>query len=247
MLKVLTFGLFFTFLTLSFSVQAQQEKPESKNSNLDIQIQFNPPPGGDPPDTSGAGSRDPDQLRCSPSEEMIKSLMPKTNYGLSLQEHPQIYIYLPQTAAKKVVLAFQDEAEKYHETVVIPIVNTDNSKFASFQLPAEKPSLTPGKYYKWKLTVVCGEIPDVEDPSLEGWVKHVELSSANNQLGKDAIVQARWYAENGYWYDLLAVLDQAIRTNPENTRLASLWHNLLQSNVDLKESNRDRDNRNERR
>ena len=46
---------------------------------------------------------------------------------------------------------------------------------------------------------------------------------------------------------LLAVLDQAVRTNPENTRLASLWHNLLKNNVDLKESNRGRVDQNEGR
>ncbi|GJD18985.1 hypothetical protein RIVM261_039410 [Rivularia sp. IAM M-261] len=245
MLKALTLGFLLSLLAPGLSVRAI-EKPKY-NSNIDNQIHFNPPTGGDPPDTSGAGSRDPDQLRCSPTEEMIKSLMPKTNYGLSLQKHPSIYIYLPQTSAKKVVLAFQDETEQYHETVSLPIVTTDNYRFVSFQLPADRPPLTPGKYYKWKLTVVCKEIPDVEDPTLEGWVKHVELSSVNNQLGKDVVAQAQWYAQNGYWYDLLAVLDQAVRTNPENTRLASLWHNLLKNNVDLKESNRGRVDQNEGR
>ena len=246
LLKILSLSLFLQPNMVVLS-QTNEINPDIKNISIPLDIQFTPPPGGEPPDTSGAGSRNPNQLRCSPSQQQIKPLMPKGNYGLTLQEHPAIYIELPQTSAKQVVLAFQDETEEYHETVFLPIQNTNSHTFVSFKLPPDKPPLTPGKHYKWKLSFVCGEIPDVEDPTLEGWVKRVQPNSRSNQLGKDAIKQAQWYARNGYWYDLLAVLDKEIQANPENTRLTSLWHNLLQrSNVDSKESYRDKVDKNER-
>ena len=231
--------LWLSLLSQSVTFGLSQSKPINiKISNISIpkDIKFNPPPEGEPPDTSGAGSRDPDQFRCFPSQQKVASLMPKSNYSLTLQQHPKIYFYLPQTNIKQVVIAFQDENESYHQTAFLPVVDTNNDQFVSFQLPSNKSPLTPGKYYKWKLTFVCGETPDVEDPTLEGWVKRVQPNSVNHKNSKNAIAQAKWYAANGYWYDLLMVLDEAIQNNPQNPGLKTLWNNLLQSNVDLEVS-----------
>ncbi|MBV6627279.1 MAG: DUF928 domain-containing protein [Rivularia sp. (in: Bacteria)] len=223
--KLLSFGLCSQLLLFIFSAQAHSQQ---NSSVVTSPIQFEPPPDGEPPDTSGGGSRDPDQSRCSSNEEKIKALMPEGNFGWTLQEIPSIHVYLPKTSAKQVVLAFQDEAEEYHETVFLPI-QTDK-RILSFSLPKDRPPLEIGKNYKWKLTLVCGDIVDVEHPQLEGWVKRIDINSVDtNFKNQTAIEKARWLAKNGYWYDYIKVLKAAKEANYNNSNINSLWFNLLKN------------------
>lgn len=172
--QLLTISLFWQFF-ISTSPAKAEDSQNNRSRILPAPIQFQPPPDGETPDTSGGGARDPNQTRCSLKDEPIKALMPKDNFGWTLQEMPSIYVYLPKTSAKKVVLAFQDETEAYHETAFLPI--TADSRIISFSLPNNRPPLAIGKNYKWKLSLVCGDIPDVEDPQLEGWVKRIDIDS----------------------------------------------------------------------
>ena len=229
--KLLIIGLFTQFLILCFPAKAENSQ-SNLTQTLPTPVQFKPPPDGEPPDTKGAGSRDPDRSRCSPEQEEIKALIPEENFGWTLQEIPSIYVYLPKTSAKQVVLAFQDEAEEYHETVFLPI--KADGGIVSFSLPKDRPALEIGKNYKWKLTFACQGIPDVEDPQLEGWVKRIDINSINTKLkDKTVIDQAYWYAENGYWYDLVTVLWKARQAGIDNKNLNALWFDLLNNlNID---------------
>ncbi|MEM9274233.1 MAG: DUF928 domain-containing protein [Cyanobacteria bacterium P01_F01_bin.143] len=233
--KYLNLALSIPVLLLTFPVQAESNSTTS-NPSFPKQIQFIPPKDGKTPNTVGAGTRNPNELRCSPEEEQITALMPKGNYGLTLQDRPSIFVYLPQTVAKQVVLAIQDETEAYHEIAFLPI--TKHDQIVSFTLPEDKPSLTPGTYYKWKLTLVCGDIPNVEDPKLEGWLKHIDRNSLPMEMSPtdaislgarhSVIAKMNWYSQNGYWYDLLLQLETAQKANPDDPQIASIWQDLLQ-------------------
>ena len=225
MKKYFNFALCLQFLLLALPAKAELYS-QNNNQNLPKKIDFTPPKDGKTPDTVGAGTRNPNELRCSPEEEQITALMPKGNYGLTLQASPSIYFYLPQTKAKQVVLAIQDETEAYHEIAFLPI--SQYSQIVNFQLPEDKPALTPGKFYKWKLTLVCGDIPDVEDPKLEGWLKRVDSNDLAIEIcQEDAISKLDWYGKNGYWYDLLLQLEQIQQANPQDSDLTALWQDLL--------------------
>ena len=209
-------------------VQAELNNSQTRNQTLSTEIYFEPPEEGEMPYTAGAGTRNPDELRCESDQQQIKGIMPTGNYGLTLEEHPSIFVYLPQTSARQVVLAIQDETETYHEIAFLPI-NTD-STIVSFSLPQDKAPLTPDTYYKWKLTLVCGDIPNVEDPYLEGWVKRIDGTTIQSQIrDKSPLEKADWYGKNGYWYDLLMELQQAKQADPNNTQLTELWEHLLEN------------------
>ncbi len=190
-----------------------------------FQDSFDPPGDGKPKDTSSAGSRG----RCSPDAQPIQPLMPKQNYGLTLEERPSIFINIPKTSAQQVVLAFQDQAETSSERAVIPI--TDHAGIVSFSLPAQKLPLVVGKNYRWLLAIVCGKTLQPDDPVLIGWVQRVARTSEwEKELGqKSAIEQAMWYGAKGYWYDLLKVMVQARRSHPNDVKLNTLWQDLLRS------------------
>ncbi len=220
--KLLSIGLSWQFLILASGVRAE-ETQKSRNSAINTTIKFEPPPDGEPPDTAG-GTRD--DGKCSPEEEKIISLMPEGDFGWTLQENPSVYFYLPKTSAKQVILAFQNESEEYHETAFLPIKS--DSGVVSFSLPKDKLNLEVGKNYKWKLTFVCKDIADVDDPEFEGWVKRIDANSVATNLNKKTVIeQVQWYASNGYWYDFLAVLYQARQVNPNDSRLNNIWSNLL--------------------
>lgn len=225
------------FLVLSLSVgillalPAQAEsKLENKSVSLPKQLvfeeDFDPPGDGKPKDTSSGGSRD--GLRCSQNEQSIQPLMPKRNYGLTLSERPAIFVYIPETSARKIVLAFRSETGDY-KRAFLPI--TTRSGIVSFTLPDRESPLTVGKNYQWSLVVVCGETVQPDDPVVRGWVQRVARSpQIESELRqKAAIEQAMWYCANGYWYDLLKVMKQLRRSHPHDVKLTVLWRDLLKS------------------
>lgn len=225
------------FLVLSLSVgillalPAQAEsKLENKSASLPKQLvfqeNFNPPGDGKPKDTSSGGSRD--GLRCSQNEQSIQPLMPKRNYGLTLSERPAIFVYIPETSARKIVLAFRAETGDY-KRAFLPI--TTRAGIVSFTLPDQESPLAVGKNYQWSVVVVCGETVQPDDPVVSGWVQRVARSpQIESELRqKTAIEQAMWYSANGYWYDLLKVMKQVRRSHPHDAKLTVLWHDLLKS------------------
>ena len=226
----------FLFLSLSVgflpALPAQAEsKLENRSATLPkkvvFQEDFNPPGSGTPKDTSSGGSRD--GLRCSQKEQSIQPLMPKRNYGLTLEERPAIFVYIPETSARKIVLAFRDETGEFYERAFLPIAT--RAGIVSFTLPARESSLAVGKNYQWSLVVVCGETVQPDDPVVRGLVQRIARSpQIDSKLRqKTAIEQAMWYYKNGYWYDLLKVMTQAKQLHPNDAKLNILWHDLLNS------------------
>jgi Domain of Unknown Function (DUF928) len=192
-----------------------------------FQEHFEPPGDGEPESTVGAGSRD--SLSCSKEELPIHVLMPERNYGLTLQERPQISIYLPETSAQQVLLSFQEESGENYQRVFLPI--SRERGITSFALPDSAKALTAGKNYQWSLSIVCGEAPEPDNPVFRGWVQRVETTPEfERELSqKSPIEQANWYGERGYWYDMLAVMLEARQLQPDDLDVASLWQNLLTS------------------
>ncbi|MEL7010319.1 MAG: DUF928 domain-containing protein [Cyanobacteria bacterium J06648_1] len=184
-------------------------------------IQFVPPKEGEEPETRGAGTRDRDRLRCAAEESPIEAIMPEGNYGLTTQARPSIFIYLPETSARQVVISFESVDRQHYEVAFLPV--EQRSQIVSFALPPDTSPLQVGKNYEWKLTLVCGDTPHVDDPILSGWIKRKTLSSDTvnlNLLSADEL--AAWYGNNGYWYDLLQQLE--LTTNKEQSVDEILWH-----------------------
>lgn len=217
-------------LTLGFPAQVKSEVEvrETKTPQQQIfQDNFDPPGDGKPKDTVGAGSRD--GLMCSQDEQPIRPLMPKRNYGLTLAEHPTIFVYLPNTSARQVVLTFQDEAGNSYKPLFLAIASRNG--IAGFSLPDNQLPLLVGKNYKWSLAVVCGDTLQPSDPVFRGWVQRVaRTADLERELQKKSVIeQMQWYAKNGYWYDWLEVMVQVRRTQPNDAKIASQWREMLES------------------
>ena len=228
-LKSIGLGLCLVLLMLS-SIKAESKQKDKTDSNSEDTIvfldDFEPPGDDKPKDTGAGGSRD--GLRCNPDEQPIRALMPQGNFGLTSKQQPAIYLYLPQTSATKVVLAFQDEAGTEYDRAFLPIETNDN--IASFSLPKNKLTLKAGKNYQWKISVICGEHPKPGDPTFSGWVQRVESTEADRYLADDTNNKIRFLAQQGYWYDLLDAI--SLRQRSANASRNSLddWQQVLELN-----------------
>ena len=214
-----------TLVTVSLT-QSLQASTENTEINRLQEIQFVPPEGGEEPDTKGAGTRNPLSNRCQHDEPAMEIIMPEGNYGLTTQAKPKIYLYLPNSSAKQVVLSFRSQDSEEPEVAFVAI--DSEQAVNSFALPETSPDLEVGQSYQWQLTVVCGKIPHVNDPIFTGWVKRVPLSLSNQVISQQPpLQQAQWYAANGYWYDLLQQVEEAANNTSEAEINSVLWLQLI--------------------
>lgn len=228
--KLLTVGLALELLCVNLPGISRRatlagESPLTRQPVV-FEENFEPPGEGYPDDTAGAGSRD--GVRCAASEPAMRAIVPPRNYGLTLEEHPRVFVYMPETTAQQVLLAFKDESGDYYQRALLPIAEV--ADIVSFRLPEDAPPLSVGKNYQWVLTVICGTTPTPDDPVFSGWVQRVEQTAEVEKglAGKPAEEQAQWYGERGYWYDLVASLVQARQTHPEDARIHAQWESLLE-------------------
>lgn len=204
-------------------VQAQLSPSEINLAETVIFHEIFDPPGDDSPDrTSGLGSRDGG--RCTLEEQPVQALMPERNFGLTFAELPTVVVQLPEnTSAQRLILTVTDEEGLYYAEEDFRVA--DQTGVISLSLPDQTRSLTIGRNYRWHVVVVCGEQPDPDNPVLAGWVQRVaetELAPKNTPLE-----QAQWFAENGYWYDMLAVIMRGLKDHPNDPHLQAVWQSVV--------------------
>ena len=213
------------------SFRASQTQGDSKDKIVFID-EFDPPGDDKPKDTGAGGSRD--GLRCNPDEQPIRALMPPGNFGLTTKAQPTIYLHLPQTSAKQVVIAIQNEAGKNYQRAFLPIETNNN--VASFSLSKNTINLELGRNYQWKVSVICGEHLKPGDPTFSGWIQRVEPTAIQKQLSDRTIEeQIQYFGEHGYWYDLLDAISLYTKRYPlERQRSANAlqdnWQQILELN-----------------
>ncbi|MEM9542802.1 MAG: DUF928 domain-containing protein [Cyanobacteria bacterium P01_E01_bin.42] len=185
------------------------------------------PTEGERPNTRGGGSRP--APNCPNSSGAIEPLMPEKNYGLTFEERPSLFFKLPETTARSVLLVFENKADEFREEAILPIAQT--SGIVSFALPDLVSPLETGKTYEWRVAFICGEEVSVDDPFFNGYVTRITHTPeiAAKLVQKTTSERAQWYAEQGYWYDLLSMMVLARQESPDDPNLQALWESLLSS------------------
>ena len=234
LLNLMTVGL----LLLSTAPTIAQSTNRSTTTDRPLsRVLFRPPTKDKKPEerTAGGGSRhdgqclqDATSANSSDSPSSQSSLMllvPESNFGLTRAERPKLWISLPETPARQVVLSIREEGTTHHSKTSIPI--TGESGIIGLQPDPDSSPLEVGQTYKWSVVLVCGEKPSPNDPALDTWVRRVD-SPAPSDRGSD-LEQAAWYGEQGIWYDALNSLIQARKEQPHDRDLIDIWANFLES------------------
>ena len=101
-------------------------------ANVDPIILFQPPPEEEQPEkTEGAGSRqnqqcDRDLVNSQQKEYATRHLnltavVPNSNYGLTVTERPDFWVYLPKNSARQAILSIREEGKIPHWQQSIPL------------------------------------------------------------------------------------------------------------------------------
>ncbi|MBR8835575.1 MAG: DUF928 domain-containing protein [Stigonema ocellatum SAG 48.90 = DSM 106950] len=195
------------------------------------QVTFNPPKAQAPKSTSGGASRGPSTCGAditTTTKASVTPLLPKTNIGLTVAEHPVILVYVPQTNAKKALFSLQDEQGKQYYQTNLPL--PQKRGVMEVKLPGSVPALKADKNYQWFLAMICTEELEVDSPSVSGWIRRIESNGSLNN--KPTLELASNLARMGIWYDALSTLAELKRTQPNNPAVANSWRKFLED-VDL--------------
>lgn len=216
-------------LVTLFSQSVLAEKKDSEENSQKPKITFNlptPPSQGIPQGRhKGGGSRS----NCQ-NYQNLTAIVPLSNnivWGKTIANHPEFLFYLPQGSNIEFVL--QDEEDNYiYQTD--QKISPDSQGIIKISLPDTVKPLESGEIYQWTLSISC----DVDNPSafvyVQGSIAKVsldaniesQLSIANNT--EKVII----YAEQGIWYDAIALLAQLRQENPNDTEIETMWVELLE-------------------
>ena len=187
-------------------------------------VTFRPPGDRAPKTSSGAASRDGSTCGTEQAQASMRPLLPTTNIGLTMAAHPTIFVYVPQTNAKKAFFSIQDESGNhvYQTNVNLPQL----PGVMEIKLPQSAPELKTGFNYKWSLAIICTADLEPDSPSVSGWVRRVDSGTVNNSA---TLESASMLAQIGIWYDTLSTLATVRRNQPNNQAASTSWQELLQS------------------
>ncbi|MDY6940145.1 MAG: DUF928 domain-containing protein [Cyanobacteriota bacterium] len=202
------------------SGRAVGSRPEAK-------VDFSPPNAEAPASTTGGASRG--WGTCIEPDDNLVALMPPSNLGLTLEAHPTIWLYVPESSADtlELVLNREDGTEVLRKTTVMP----QESGIISLTLnESDLPALEIGKDYRWYASILCSETDRSGNAIVEGWVKRIDDSTLRDKLARAEVENhLQLYAEAGIWYETLATLVHLRRTQPDNAEVLSSWEQLMQS------------------
>lgn len=197
------------------------------------QIFFRPPADEEPPPTRGAGSRNdrhcPQDASANSGDSAaipvgLTALVPNNQGGLTWAERPTVWVYLPETSARQMVLSVREGSSQPHSQQFVSI--TGDPGVVGILLDGSTPVLEVGRAYQWAVVLVCGDRPNPNDPFVTAWVRRVVPAQPFNPP-QNALERAAWYGEQGIWYDTLTALVEVRRSQPFEPGFTDIWVNFL--------------------
>lgn len=188
-------------------------------------IRYKPPTLPGPVRTAGTGSR---TLGCDMDKTAtLLPLVPDRHMGQTVSERPPLLWYVSGAKSVEVTLVEPGVAKPIFEQTV----QIQKPGIVQVNFPKDAPALTPGKEYRWSVSVVCNPKRRTQDTAYtQAFMKRLPLSVLlEQQLArvKSEQERGRIYAEAGLWYDALATLAQANAADPANESIREDFYSLL--------------------
>ncbi len=160
-------------------------------------------------------------------------------WGLTTNEHPTVWVYIPYSSALisriDFILRSEDNpanplAEPLPWRIVYQtsIQAPKQAGIVNFSLPKTSTPLAIGKLYQWDVKLTMKSQPTEE---IAGWIQRANLNSNLSDRIKQSnpSQQADLYAENGFWYDALSTLAIQRRDSPRDPAIKENWQSMLKS------------------
>ena len=184
------------------------------------------------PETRGAGTRG---SSCFLPKQVITSLLPANQSGLTLNKHPTFFWHIPQTSVKTAEFAIITDGNKrdgeetvvYETTLSLP----QQSGIISLTLPKKVEALKTNTNYRWYFTIICDDEDSSNNPYVEGLVKRIpaQLKLSTSLSNANLLQMANLYAQAGIWHDALTSLVKLRCNQPNNPKVKLHWQQFLDS------------------
>ena len=162
-------------------------------------------------------------------DKTLVPLLPSSKLGLTVSSHPSFMVYVPQTSAKALEFALENEEG---EGIFQTEVNIENQNgIVRFNLPKTQPGLEVGKDYRFVISAICQQ-DGPNNPFVNGLVRRISPAdtAVKNQQGKPkSLEQVILYSESGYWFEALEKLAELKLSQPNNGEINTAWEDLLSS------------------
>lgn len=186
-----------------------------------------PPKRGTPSGREPAGTRGPCEETAIPLTPMLP-LIDSEFSGLTLNEHPTFWFYVPYQSDSVSRGRFAIEDVEGNLVYRLRFKLPEKPGFVSVTIPTTEQPLEYNKQYRWTFTLYCANQPS-DQPNFvfhQGRVQRVERDNLEAQLKTaNRGEQINLYLENHLWYDASAELAQT-------RNLPHVWLKLL-SAMDL--------------
>ncbi|MBD2448593.1 DUF928 domain-containing protein [Nostoc sp. FACHB-152] len=166
--------------------------------------------------------------QCSQiGKDNLLALVPQNNGGLTTQEYPQFWFYLPfggNSQSPPAKFRLLDEQRQSVLTKPLLFSLPEKKGIVSINLPSTEKALSVGKKYYWYFNISCvnheGRNTNI---SVNGWIQRVEASSELVKKIQQPRNQQQYipYAENNIWYETVGQLAQNRAVYQQD------WTNLL--------------------
>lgn len=160
----------------------------------------------------------------------LTALMPASNIGTTIAEHPTLLFYVPDADLEGVqgeLVIYKDKQTKlYNKTV--PVKASDS--IISIEI-ADLPSpLEVGKSYFWEFNLILDGMDRGQDVVVSGWIKRIAPNSTLKHKIDSSLPQQQpvIYATNGIWYEAVNSLAKLHCSSPDDSTITSNWKSLLQ-------------------
>jgi Domain of Unknown Function (DUF928) len=156
-------------------------------------------------------------------------LTPSSLFGTTLESHPTILVYVPETDAREAVFSLKDEDQNTLYQVTLSI--SGKSEIMALPLPQDAPGLEIGQNYQWYFAIKVEGVLSPSTPYVDAWVKRIAPTpEMARQLAQGSSYEdAEMLAAQGVWYDSAALLASLNVNQPENATYMSSWQELLTS------------------
>jgi hypothetical protein len=231
-IRILACTLTFIFTNLAISIP--QVRAQSGIVKF-LKSIFSPAPPDAPKSLArGAGGRG----RCPTTGIPLTAIVPTKNQytgGLTLEEHPILWFYVPYYSSKelssaKLVLLDAEKNIVFQKKVRLP----DTPGIIKLRLPYE---LAINKTYIWYFSIICDLQKPTRNPSVKGWIQRVEptrdliqqLERIDQQKDDLTKQQQKYlaYIQNNIWYETLTNLAESRRNDPLERTFHDDWDALL--------------------
>jgi hypothetical protein len=150
--------------------------------------------------------------QCSQiDKKTLTALVPNDHGGLTTQEHPKFWFYLPfggdsQSPPAKFRLLDEQKKSVLKQPLLLSL--PEKKGIVSVSLPATEKGLSVGKRYSWYFNITCVNDKGLNtNISVNGWIERVETNAEIKNI-KQKGNQPRYipYVENNIWYETVSQL-----------------------------------------